>query len=81
MLGLFDGLEEKLLSVDSANVNCEHPGEHEVPVEMLQSLQPHNLPPAKPKLKLGCPLIVMQSLSIKRGLFNSTRVMLTDIRR
>jgi hypothetical protein len=46
MLGLFDGVEEVLLSVDSANVNREYPGEHKVPVEMMQSLQPHNLLPA-----------------------------------
>jgi hypothetical protein len=48
-------------------------------MEMLQSLQPHNLPPAKLKLKLGCPLIVMQNLSIKLGLRNGTWVMLTGI--
>jgi tRNA(Ser,Leu) C12 N-acetylase TAN1 len=62
MLGQFDGEEEVLHSVDSANVNCEHPGEHEVPVEMLQSLQPHSVLPAKLKVKLRCPLIVMQDV-------------------
>ncbi len=67
--------------MDSANINREHPGDHEVSVEVLQSLRPHNVPPAKLKLKLGCPLIVMRNLSIKRGLCNGTRVMLTGIRR
>jgi hypothetical protein len=81
MLGCLDGVEEELLSVASANVNREHPRKHEVPVEMLQLLQPYSLPLAKLKLKLGCPLIVMQNLSFKRGLCNSTWVMLTGIRR
>ncbi len=66
--------------MDSANVNREHLGEHEVLVEMLLSLQPYNLLPAKLKLKLGCQLIVMQDLSIKCGLCNSTWVMLMGIR-
>jgi hypothetical protein len=52
MLGLFDGEEEVLHSVDSANVNREHHGEHKVPVEMLQLLQPHSVPPTKLKVKL-----------------------------
>jgi hypothetical protein len=59
MLGLFDGVEEELHSVDSTNINRKHPGEHEVPVEMLQSLQPHSLLPGKLKVKLGYPQIVM----------------------
>jgi hypothetical protein len=54
MLGLIDGVEEVLLSVDSAYVNCDHSNEHEVPVDMLQSLQLHNLSPAQLKIKLGC---------------------------
>jgi hypothetical protein len=38
MLWLFDTVEEVLLLADRANVNSEHPSEHEVLVEMLQSL-------------------------------------------
>ncbi len=81
LLGLFKGDEQVLHSVDSANVNRQNPGKHEVPVEMLQALQPASILPAKLKVKLSCPLIVMRNLSIKRGLCNDTRVTLTGIRR
>jgi hypothetical protein len=81
LLGLFKGDEQVLHLVDSANVNCQNPGENEVPVEMLQALQPASIPPAKLKVKLGCLLTVMCNLSIKRGLCNGTRVTLTRIRR
>jgi hypothetical protein len=80
ILGKFTGATEVLHSVDSANVNRQHPGEHEVPIEMLQSLQLASIPPAKLQVWLGCPLIVMRNLSIKRGLCNGTQVMLTGIR-
>jgi hypothetical protein len=48
-----------------------------VPVDMLQSLQLHNLSPAQLKIKLGCWLIVTQNLSINHGLCNGTWLMLT----
>jgi hypothetical protein len=79
MLGLLDGVEEVLLLVDSVNINHEHPGEHKVPVEMLQSLQPHNPPLTLLKLKLGCPLIVLPNMSTKCSLCNGIRVMLISI--
>jgi hypothetical protein len=79
ILGKFTGTIEVLHSVDSANVNHQHPGKHEVPVEMLQLLQPASVQPAKLKVWLGCLLIVIRNLSIKQDLCNGTQVTLTGI--
>jgi hypothetical protein len=81
MLRLFKGDEEVLHLVESKNVNCEYPNEHKVPVEMLQLLHPPSVPPSKLKVKLGCPLSVLQNLSMKRGLCNSISVRPTRVKR
>jgi hypothetical protein len=81
ILRKFTGTTEVLHSVDSANANRQHPGKHEVLIEMLQLLQSASVLPAKLKVRLGCPLIVKQNLSLKQGLCNGTRVTLTGIRR
>jgi hypothetical protein len=63
-LALLKGNKKVLRLAKSANINHAQAREYEVPVKMLQALEPYNVLPGKLKVKLGCPLITMQSLSI-----------------
>ena len=44
------------------------------PLEFLNSLTPSGMPPHKLRLKIGCVVMLLRNLDIKRGLCNGTRL-------
>ena len=47
--------------------------------EFLRSIQSTSLPPGELKIKIGCPLILMQNLSPSNGLCNGTRMIVVGM--
>ena len=73
------GQLETLFAIDSADVNQQNTGFAELPVEYLQSFNPHGLPPSKLQLKVGCPVMLLRNLCPTKGLCNGTRISILSI--
>ena len=52
-----------------------------IPVEYLNTLEATGLPPGNLHLKIGCPLILLQSLTPSCGLCNGTQMILLQVSR
>ena len=50
-------------------------------VELLQIFNPSSLPLLKPSLKVGAPVILLQNLYPKEGLYNGTYIVIVYIGR
>lgn len=48
-----------------------------LPMEFLRSINSSSLPPGKLNLKVGCPIILLQNLSLSVGLCNGTQMVVT----
>ena len=72
---------ETFHSSDSADINETEEEREELPVEYLNSISPSELPPAKLKLKLGAPIILLRNLYPKQSLCNGTRLTITRLGR
>ncbi len=77
----FEGREHRLFALDKADVNDQEEGVHHIPAEVLRAQESGGIPPGKLIVKLGCPLILLKYLNVRRGLYNGTRLTLTGIRR
>ena len=79
ILDMMPGEAESLLSinsmVDEARANDGISGLN-IPPKFLRTLDPSDLPPGDPKMKLGSPLILLWNLCPARGLCNGTRMIL-----
>ncbi len=69
-----------LFAIDTADVNNQEEGVHHIPAEVLWAQETGGVPLGELKLKVGCPLILLQNLNVRRGLCNSTHLTLTRIR-
>ncbi len=79
LLGEFEGIVHKLYALDRADDNDQEDGEHHTLAEVLRAKESGGVPPGEPKVKLGCPLILLQNLNVQRGLCNGTRLTPTGI--
>lgn len=60
---------------DTDNADKEQP----IAPEVLRALEISGLPPGELHLKIGCSLILLRNLSVKRGLCNGTRMVLVNM--
>jgi hypothetical protein len=77
------GSEEKILySIDSAR-NDQNEEDANVqsrfPIEFLNSLKPNGFPPHVLNLKVGCIVMLLRNLNIRKGLCNGTRMIVRRI--
>ena len=49
------------------------------PVEVLNSIKQHGIPPHRISVRVGQPLIVMRNIDVGRGICNGTRVLLLQV--
>jgi ATP-dependent DNA helicase PIF1 len=81
LLSMMSGEEQVFYSADSvtqeAGADDKTSDVNMFPIEFLRSLTASGLPPGELRLKLGCPLILLQNLSPSRGLCNGTHLILT----
>jgi ATP-dependent DNA helicase PIF1 len=70
MIERFTGEEQVYYSFDSV----EDDTNNNYPMEFLNTLNPSGLPPHLPKLKLGCPIILLRNIDPANGLCNGTRL-------
>ena len=68
-------------SIDSIEQNGEEDYIELPPAELLQTFNPTSLPPSKLSLKVGSPVILLQNLYPKEGLYNSTCIVITRLGR
>ena len=68
------------LSMDS--VNCDNNEEAQIyPMEFLNSLTPLGMPPHCLNLKVGCIVMLLRNIALKKGLCNGTRLEITYLHR
>ncbi len=75
----FRSNEHKLYALDKADVNDQEEGVHHIPAEVLRAQESGSVLPRELIVKLGCLLILLQNLNVRRGLCNDTRLTLTGI--
>ena len=68
-------------SIDSIEQNREEDYIELLPVELLQIFNPTSLPLLKLSLKVGAPIILLQNLYLKEGLYNGTYIVITRLGR
>ena len=68
-------------SIDSIEQNREENYIELLLVELLQTFNCNSLPPLKLALKVDAPIILLQNLYPKEGLYNSTYIVITHIGR
>jgi hypothetical protein len=61
-------------ATDSVDVGEGEPNQTTIPIEFLRAQNPSSLPPAKLKLKVGCPIILLRNLFPAEGLCKGTRL-------
>ena len=66
-------------AVNTADINISAAQMEDLPAEYLQSIQHAALPPSQLCLKLGVPVILIRNLNPKEGLFNGTRMIVTQL--
>ena len=80
LLRQFPGEEHVLLSADSVVVEDRTMNNLQpYPVECLNSLVTSSLPLAHLKLKVGCPIMLLQNLDASQGLCNGTQLRVVEI--
>ena len=73
VLKMLPGESVTYLSADS--VNCDNNEEAQnYPMEFLNSLTPSGMPP---NLKVGCIVMLLRNIALKKGLCNGTRLEIT----
>jgi hypothetical protein len=78
LLDRMSGEARTFFSADKVilEAGADHPLQESMPPEYLRTLDASSLPPGELRLKLGCPLILLQNLAPDQGLCNGTRVIL-----
>lgn len=59
--------------------NCSSRLMEEMPVEVMESINPTALPPHELNLKVGSVVIVVRNLNVREGLCNGTRLLITRL--
>jgi hypothetical protein len=77
ILGRMPGDIAEFYGLDSADVNEENPGVHQIPAEFLHTLQPQGMPPWNLRVKVGTPLILLRNINPTGGLCNGSRLVVT----
>ncbi|KAM3330338.1 hypothetical protein ACQJBY_026944 [Aegilops geniculata] len=72
MIDMFPGQEKVYHSFDS----IEDDYSNNYPIDFVNSLTPNGLPPHVLKVKVNCPVILLQNLDPHNGLCNGTRLMI-----
>jgi hypothetical protein len=69
-------------TVDSISFNTmkEENNRPDIFIEFLRAQNPSGLSPARLKLKIGALIICLRNLFLKKGLYNSTRMIITKLR-
>ena len=68
-------------SEDTVDINDIEGGIDHLPVEYLHSLNPASLPLSHLQLRVGAPVILLRNLHPKQGLYNGTRMVITQLGR
>ena len=80
ILKMLPGESVAYLSADS--VNCDNNEEAQnYPMEFLNSLTPSGMPPHCLNLKVGCIVMLLRNIALKKGLCNGTRLEITYLHR
>jgi hypothetical protein len=75
MIHRFPGKENVFYSFDSV----EDDPHNNYPQDFLNSITPNGLPPHELRIKINCPLILLQNLDPRNGLCNKTRLVVRAI--
>jgi ATP-dependent DNA helicase PIF1 len=68
-------------AIDSISFNTMKKGNRpDIFIEFLRAQNPSGLPPARLELKIGTLVIYLRNLFPKKGLYNSTRIIISKLR-